>query len=135
MLRDPSLLETPVPQIAQLAAEIRDKNYRIFTSAGEIHLVSSQLHLHGTDPFTLMEQLLGGSPAVDNAVADDDASRLRSRLPAKLDPGHAFYLGYEMSKARTALTLGKNYQQDEPLQWGLATRPETRHYLKKKSRS
>jgi len=31
----------------------------------------------------------------------------------------------------TALTLGKNYHQDESLDWGLATRAETRHYLKK----
>ena len=53
-------------------------------------------------------------------------------LPKNLDPGHAFYLGYEMCKALTALTLGKTYEQDESLNWGLATRPETRHYLKKK---
>ncbi len=32
---------------------------------------------------------------------------------ATMDRGHAFYLGYEMCKAATALALGKNYQQDE----------------------
>jgi hypothetical protein len=30
----------------------------------------------------------------------------------------------------TALTLGKNYTQDEALDWGLATRPERRRHLR-----
>jgi len=114
MLRDEQIDETPVAQIAQLATEIRDNNYRIFTADGEIHLVSHDLHLHDADPFRLMEQL-------------------RQCDPKNLDPSHAFYLGYEMCKALTAITLGKTYQQDEALNWGLATRPETRHYLKKKN--
>jgi hypothetical protein len=54
-------------------------------------------------------------------------------LPKNLDAGHAFYLGYEMCKALTALTLGKTYRQDEALDWGLATRAEARHYLKRPS--
>ena len=41
-----------------------------------------------------------------------------------IDPSHAFYLGYEMAKAITALTLGKNYTQDQALRWGFATREE-----------
>jgi hypothetical protein len=32
----------------------------------------------------------------------------------------------------TAITLGKTYRQDEPLSWGFATRPEARHYLRRK---
>ncbi len=111
MLRGERITETPVEQIAELAENIRDNNYRIFASDGEIHLVSSKLHLHNTDPFLLMEQL--------------------RQKDTHLDSSHAFYLGYEMCKARTALTLGKNYQQDESLDWGLATQPEARHYLKK----
>jgi hypothetical protein len=47
-----------------------------------------------------------------------------------LDAAHAFYLGYEMCKAATAITLGKQYEQDEPLNWGLATRTERHHYLR-----
>jgi len=117
MLRDEQILETPIEQIRQLASEIRDNNYRIFTADGEIHLVSSKLHLHHADPFRLMEQLRQSGPDGD--------------LPKNLDLSHAFYLGYEMCKALTAITLGKTYQQDEALNWGLATRPETRHYLKK----
>ena len=38
-----------------------------------------------------------------------------------IDAAHAFYLGYEMAKAVTALTLGKNYTQDRALQWGFLT--------------
>jgi len=37
----------------------------------------------------------------------------------EIDPAHAFYLGYELAKAVTALTLGKNYVQDQALRWGL----------------
>jgi hypothetical protein len=42
-----------------------------------------------------------------------------------VDPSHAFYLGYEMAKAVTALTLGKNYTQDQALRWGFLSVPET----------
>ena len=116
MLRDEEVLESSHEQNAQLAAEIRDNNYRIFATDGEIHLVSRNLHLHDEDPFVVMEQLRQDGP--------------QGNLPENLDEGHAFYLGYEMCKARTALTLGKTYQQDEALNWGLATQPETKHRLK-----
>jgi hypothetical protein len=32
-----------------------------------------------------------------------------------------------MAKAVTALTLGKEYVQDQALRWGLLTRPEASH--------
>jgi hypothetical protein len=35
-----------------------------------------------------------------------------------------------MCKAATALALGKQYQQDESLDWGFLTQEETRHYLR-----
>src|SRR5262249_7717371 len=37
------------------------------------------------------------------------------------DPGHAFYLGRELMKARLALLLGKTYVQEQPLRWGYLT--------------
>ena len=49
------------------------------------------------------------------------------------DPSHAFYLGYEMMKAKTALTLGKNYRQDQALDWGFLTEPEVSHLDRKKA--
>jgi hypothetical protein len=121
MLRDAEMLETPAAAIAELAAHVRDNNYRIYAADGEVHLVGAGLHLHDADPFVVMEQLRHAGP--------------NGGLPKNLDPGHAFYLGYEMCKALTALTLGKTYRQDEALDWGLATRAETRHYLKRPSAS
>jgi dihydropteroate synthase-like protein len=118
MLRDATVEETPADALAELAAQIRDPNYRIYAAAGEVHVVSANLHLHDRDPFALMGQLRRSGS--DGGV------------PKNLDPGHAFYLGYEMCKAATALALGKTYRQDEALDWGLATRPESRHYLKRR---
>lgn len=118
MLRDAEIVESSVEEIKQLASSIKDNNYRIFATDGEVHLVGNGLHLHDEDPFSVMEQLRTSGP--DGGP------------PKTLDPGHAFYLGYEMNKALTALTLGKTYRQDEPLNWGFLTRDETRHYLKRK---
>ena len=53
---------------------------------------------------------------------------------ATIDPGHAFYLGFEMAKAITAQTLGKVYAQDEALDWGFLTRPENYHRLHRQGR-
>jgi dihydropteroate synthase-like protein len=116
MLRDAEIVETPPETIVELAGQIRDNNYRVFASAGEVHLVGAGLHLHDVDPFIVMEQLRRSGPD--------------GGLPRNLDAAHAFYLGYEMCKAATALTLGKTYEQDESLDWGLATRLEARHYLR-----
>ena len=80
--------------LERLAAAIRDPNFRIFAERGEIHLVGAGLHLQSRDPFALFTQL-GQAGRTD------------------VDPGHAFYLGYEMAKAVTALTLGKDYRQDQ----------------------
>jgi dihydropteroate synthase len=100
MLRDERLHELGPDELAQLAAGIKDPNFRIFAAGGQLHVLNRDGHRHGTDPFVLFEKL------------------------GPLDPAHAFYLGYEMAKAVTALTLGKNYRQDEPLAWGFLTRPE-----------
>ena len=50
-----------------------------------------------------------------------------SAQPSPIDPAHAFYLGYELAKAVTALTLGKNYVQDQALRWGFLTKEEESH--------
>ena len=41
-----------------------------------------------------------------------------------MDSNNAFYLVYEMAKAMTALTLEKDYRQDQALDWGYLTEPE-----------
>ena len=117
MLRDAEANPASPLQASELAESIRDNNYRIFVSDAEVHLESSHLHLQDSDPFTIMEQLRSSGP--------------NGGLPKNLDASHAFYLGYELCKAKTALSLGKQYEQDEPLDWGLASATETRHYLKK----
>ena len=98
--------------LERLAAEIKDNNYRLFAEDEQIHLVSAGLHLAEADPFALF-------------------ARLVARQPKNLDAGHAFYLGFEMAKALTALTLGKDYRQDEALDWGYLTRKEQSHRLKR----
>ena len=92
----------------RLAAAIRDPNFRIFAERGLIHLVGAGLHLESRDPFALFAELA--------AAGRTD-----------VDAGHAFYLGYEMAKAVTALTLGKDYRQDQALDWGHLTQPEIAH--------
>ena len=81
-----------------------DPNYRIFVERGEIHVMNRDGYWRGGDPFELFEQFTAHS--------------------RPLEPSHAFYMGYELSKAVTALTLGKQYTQDQALQWGFLTVPE-----------
>ncbi len=102
MLRDVKVLEHGPESLAALAAAIKDHSFRIFAEGGRLHVIAAGLHLEGTDPFDLFEQMLEASPA-------------------PIDSTHAFYLGYEMAKAVTALTLGKQYRQDEALDWGMLT--------------
>ncbi len=111
MLRDSKTSRLGEDVIAQMASAIKDNNYRIILDEGQIHLVSANVHLIGTDPFDIMEQLF--------------------KLPESrnVDPSHAFYLGFEMAKALTAMTLGKRYEQDEALNWGMLTRSEKHHRL------
>jgi dihydropteroate synthase len=117
-LRDPQLLEFTPEHFAQLAAQVKDHNYRIFAERGEVKLVAAGLHLAHADPFALFEELLHPAPNSQRAA------------PTNIDTSHAFYLGYEMAKAHTALTLHKEYRQDEALDWGYLTQPEDRHRLK-----
>ena len=113
-LRDARLFEFSKEQIAELASQIRDNNYRILKSGDSIHLLGAGLNLSHTDPFELFD-------------------RLAATNPRNLTPSHAFYLGYEMCKALTAITLDKNYEQDEALDWGhLTVKEQNRHRLTKR---
>ncbi|MCA9238802.1 MAG: dihydropteroate synthase, partial [Planctomycetales bacterium] len=102
-------------ELEELANAIRDPNFRVFAVEGEIHLVGAKLHLHHADPFVVFQQLL-------DAVAGGTVDRAPNA-------SHAFYLGHELSKASTALTLGKSYEQDVSLDWGFLTRSEESHRL------
>ncbi|MEM0925933.1 MAG: DUF6513 domain-containing protein, partial [Planctomycetota bacterium] len=84
MLRDRRPKQFSQEALASLAASIKDNNYRLFLSDAMFHLVSRQLHLFDDDPFRLFERLME-EPISDN-----------------VDPGHAFYLGFELCKASIA---------------------------------
>lgn len=116
-LRDPSSTQPTAASLAAMAAQIKDNNYRIAVDGTQIHLMSAGVHICGTDPFEMMHALM------------------QLQESRNVDPSHAFYLGFELSKALTALTLGKRYEQDEALRWGMHTRPEKHHRLARSRRS
>ena len=109
MLRDARLKRKSAESLQQLAAALTDPNFRIYAEAGELHLMNRHGHWHGQDAFRLFEQA-------------SSSVKLREPIPrpeVPIDASHAFYLGYELARAEIALHLGKQYTQDEPLQWGL----------------
>lgn len=106
LLRDPKLRAYGEAFFRELAGRITDPNFRLFAERGQVHVLNRDMYLQGTDPFVLFKQMVERT---------------------EIDSAHAFYLGYEMAKAVTALTLGKNYVQDQALQWGFLTVPEKSH--------
>jgi dihydropteroate synthase-like protein len=84
-------------EIAELARELRDSNYRIEVAHDGVHIFAK--HFHAVEP---------------------DAMSLYPHLSVEHDGGHAFYLGTELLKAELAYKLGKRYRQDEPLDFGVA---------------
>jgi dihydropteroate synthase-like protein len=102
LLRDKLLPPMREEEIEQLAGQIKDHNFRIFVSGDKIHVLSAGLNLADRDPFALMRQL----------------EKLRGD---RISTSHMFYLGHEMAKAEIAIQLGKEYRQDNPLEWGYLT--------------
>ena len=110
-LRDPKVVDFGPDNLAELQRRIRDPNWRIFAESGLIYALNNSRFLRDPDPFVLFEQM------------------------GVVDPAHAFYLGYELMKAKTALTLSKSYRQDQALEWGFLTEPEVSHLTRQKERS
>ncbi len=105
LLRDPRLIELGEQGLAELRQRITDPNFRIFAERGEVHLLNRDGYWHGNDPYEVFDRM--------------------SSEVGPLTAAHAFYLGMELMKARTALTVGKQYTQDEALRWGFLTVEET----------
>jgi dihydropteroate synthase-like protein len=84
-------------EITELAADIRDPNFRIQVSDEGVHLYNRDGLVSHEDPFDFYPQ-----------------------LGVEEDGGHAFYLGVELARAQIAHQLGKRYVQDQPLRWGSA---------------
>lgn len=95
-LRDRKGFATTPEDIAALASEIKDKNYRIEVAEDGIHIYNRDGHHVSDDPFKLFPH-----------------------LDTRADAGHAFYLGVETARAEIAYRLGKRYAQDEPLEFGI----------------
>ncbi|WP_206453140.1 DUF6513 domain-containing protein [Aurantimonas marina] len=87
-------------ELAEQAAAIKDRNYRIETAEDGIHFYNRDGHFIATDAFELFPKI-----AVEG------------------DTGHAFYLGAELQKAEIAWRLGKRYAQDGAIDFGVAAPP------------
>jgi dihydropteroate synthase-like protein len=116
MLRDAKLQPFSDEALQSLARSLKDNNYRVFAQNEQIHLLAAGLHLTDDDPFRLFDALMNQD------------------ISSNVDPGHAFYLGYEMAKASIALLLGKQYEQDEALRWGHLTKIEDHHRIQRRGR-
>jgi dihydropteroate synthase-like protein len=97
-------------EIAELAAEVRDSNFRVMLSEEGVHVFNRAGHRCATDPFEFW-------PLPE---LEDDAA-------------HAFYLGVELARAQIAWQLGKRYAQDEELRWGAAVAPRPENLLEQKA--
>ena len=131
MLRDARLKPRSRESLQQFAAALTDPNFRIFAEAGELHLMNRYGHWHGSDVFRLFEQ------ATTTAAASGISTNSPGSEPrVPVNASHAFYLGYELARAEIALHLGKQYTQDEPMQWGLLgpTRASSTAALHEKNR-
>jgi dihydropteroate synthase len=84
-------------EIVELAAQVKDANFRIEVGEDGIHVFNRKGH----------------------HVAHD-AMSLFTELGVEQDGPHAFYLGTELMKAEIAWRLGKRYAQDSALNWGCA---------------
>lgn len=86
-------------EIYETYQDIKDPSYRVQLSEEGIHVYNRDGIQQGTNPFDLF-------PKLD--LLQDDAP-------------HAFYMGVELARAQIAWQLGKNYMQDEELEWGVCT--------------
>jgi dihydropteroate synthase-like protein len=96
-LRDRKPFANTPAEIAELAAQLSDDNFRIEVAEDGIHLYNRRGHHVAADPYELFPH-----------------------LQVERDGSHAFYLGVEMAKAQIAWQLGKRYVQDRLLAWGVA---------------
>lgn len=96
--------------IAQLAGNIKDPNYRIKVGEQGLYMFNRDGLMQDTDPFNFYPQ-----------------------LDLKDDTGHAFYLGAELARAQIAWQLGKRYTQDEELEWGCAVDREQEDITQQKA--
>lgn len=88
-----------IEEVKEFAEEIKDPNFRIQVTDEGVHTYNRDGMHTTTDPYEIYPKL---------NVEDDG--------------GHAFYLGVEHARAQIAFQLGKRYEQDEELDWGVSTK-------------
>lgn len=89
-------------EIKEFSKDVRDGNFRIQVCDEGVFIYNRDGIWNATDPFDLYPHL--------NVFEDG---------------GHAFYLGVELARAQIAWQLGKRYDQDEELSWGVAVEKQT----------
>ncbi len=93
-VKDPPYEHYTEEELRAIQAQVRDRNFRIFTDDDSIYVFNNKLFIKSTDLAEIWSQL-----------GVEDAS-------------HAFYLGRELQKAALAVRLGKRYTQETELRWG-----------------
>ena len=93
-VKDPPYERYTEEELRAIQAQVRDRNFRIFTDDDNIYVFNNKLFIKSTDLAEIWSQL-----------GVEDAS-------------HAFYLGRELQKAALAVRLGKRYTQETELRWG-----------------
>ena len=88
-------------EICEFAKNVRDPNFRIQVCEDGVFVYNRDGIWNATDPFEHYPN-----------------------LNVEQDGGHAFYLGVELARAQIAWLLGKRYDQDEELNWGVAYQRE-----------
>ena len=99
-----------ISEIKEFAEGVRDPNFRIQVCDEGVFIYNRDGIWNATDPFDHYPNL---------NVSEDGA--------------HAFYLGVELARAQIAWQLGKRYDQDEELTWGVAVEREEQDMSKFKN--
>lgn len=96
-LKDPRVLTYTEEELRTLHGQVTDPNFRIFADHEMITVFNHEIFVRGSDIQEIFTRL------------------------GVTDATHAFYLGRELMKAKTAVTLGKTYRQEGALSWGYLT--------------
>jgi dihydropteroate synthase-like protein len=95
-------------ELKEIKSMVKDKNFRIFLSEDGINVFNSEIYTNGSDPYDFFEKM----------NVNDDAN-------------HSFYLGVELARAQIAYQLGKDYDQDNELNWGIAVEKKKQNLFKR----
>jgi hypothetical protein len=86
-------------EIQEFYEDVKDPSFRIQVNEDGIHIYNRDGIYINTNPFDLFP----------------DLDLLQNDAP------HAFYIGVELGRAQIAWQLGKNFMQDEELNWGVCS--------------